>query len=428
MKILVLGGGGREHAIVDSLCRSGHEVYCHPGNAGTEQIALAIPEQHQAAPIDDGQQMVWLAQAIQVDLCIAGPEAPLAAGVGNVFQAAGIPFFGPTYEGAELEASKAYAKQLMHKYGVPTAASVTCSSAEEAVAAAKEFCVEGTGVVIKPSGLTAGKGVTVCDDLKQAFSAIQTIMQDDLYGAAGECVVVEERMSGQEVSLFCFCDGKRMLPMLPSQDHKRVGDGDVGPNTGGMGAYAPTPFATESVLADIQSQIMDRMQHALIEEGIDYRGVLYIGLMLTPTGPKVVEFNCRFGDPETQAVLPLLTSDLGAICLACANGDLRGVSVTWSTQSACTVVLAAEGYPGCYVKGHVIHGLEAASKNVRVYHAGTRLEGSRVVSSGGRVLAVTGLADSLSEARELAYAALDQISFDGAFCRRDIGFHALAVK
>lgn len=422
MKILVIGGGGREHAICWKLAQSKdvHKVYCAPGNAGTAAVAENVD-----IAVTDIAGLVQFAQHQQIDLTVVGPERPLILGVVDVFEAAGLRIFGPTAENAQLEGSKVFSKQLMKQAGVPTASFEVFESAADALAylAAATF-----PIVIKADGDAAGKGVVVAASLEEANDAITRIMVNREFGASGDKVVIEACLNGPEASLMAFVDGDTVVPMLLAQDHKRIGEGDTGPNTGGMGAYGPVPGISQDEINAMCDVIIKPAVRAIKSTGIPYRGVLFAGIMLTPEGPMCLEYNCRFGDPETEIVLPLLETDLVEVINACVDARLDQIDVVFSRRSAVTVVLAAHGYPGSVRTGDVITGLDDAVKldAVAVFHAGTRLsEDGTVHSSGGRVLTVTSTGDSFEEARERAYTALDRIHMDGGQFRRDIGWRAI---
>ena len=422
MKILVIGGGGREHAICWKLAQSKdvHKVYCAPGNAGTAAVAENVD-----IAVTDIAGLVQFAQHQQIDLTVVGPEKPLILGVVDVFEAAGLRIFGPTAENAQLEGSKVFSKQLMKQAGVPTASFEVFESAADALAylAAATF-----PIVIKADGDAAGKGVVVAASLEEANDAITRIMVNREFGASGDKVVIEACLHGPEASLMAFVDGDTVVPMLLAQDHKRIGEGDTGPNTGGMGAYGPVPGISQDEINAMCDVIIKPAVRAIKSTGIPYRGVLFAGIMLTPEGPMCLEYNCRFGDPETEIVLPLLETDLVEVINACVDARLDQIDVVFSRRSAVTVVLAAHGYPGSVRTGDVITGLDDAVKldAVAVFHAGTRLsEDGTVYSSGGRVLTVTSTGDSFEEARERAYTALDRIHMDGGQFRRDIGWRAI---
>ena len=421
MKILVIGGGGREHAICWKLAQSKdvHKVYCAPGNAGTAAVAENVD-----IAVTDIAGLVQFAQHQQIDLTVVGPEKPLILGVVDAFEAAGLRIFGPTAENAQLEGSKVFSKQLMKQAGVPTASFEVFETAPDALA----YLAAATyPIVIKADGDAAGKGVVVAASLEEAQDAITRIMVTREFGASGDKVVIEACLDGPEASLMAFVDGDTVVPMLLAQDHKRIGEGDTGPNTGGMGAYGPVPGISQDEINAMCDVIIKPVVRAIKSTGIPYRGVLFAGIMLTPDGPMCLEYNCRFGDPETEIVLPLLETDLVEVINACVDARLDQIDVVFSRRSAVTVVLAAHGYPGAVRTGDVISGLEDAVKldAVAVFHAGTRLaEDGTVHSSGGRVLTVTSTGDSFEEARERAYAALDRIHMDGGQFRRDIGWRA----
>lgn len=419
MKVLILGSGGREHALSHVFCKQGHQVYCLPGNPGTEEICCQISMQN-AAPLE-------VAKALGIDLTVVGPETLLEQGIKDLFASQNKLLFGPTKRAAQLESSKAWAKELMAKYAIPTARFKICHNSKQAYDTAKVYFKEWNGLVIKPSGLTAGKGVAVCTSIEEAMGAIHEIMDRSSYGHAGNEVVIEERLCGKEVSLLAFCDGNRMFPMIPSQDHKRLYNGDCGPNTGGVGAYAPVPFVNQTVKHVINSEIVERTNLALQKENILYQGILYFGIMLTDTGPKVLEYNCRFGDPETQAILPLLSSDLGDIMLACLKGNLKENELHWSNQAACCVVMTSSSYPQKSAASGEILGLNNAkeSANCLVFHASTtRSPEGNIHAAGGRVLGITGLGNTLKEAITEAYKAVNKIKFKGAHYRTDIAQQA----
>ena len=421
MKILVIGGGGREHAICWKLAQSKdvHKVYCAPGNAGTATVAENVD-----IAVTDIAGLVQFAQHQQIDLTVVGPEKPLILGVVDAFEAAGLRIFGPTAENAQLEGSKVFSKQLMKQAGVPTASFEVFETAPDALA----YLAAATyPIVIKADGDAAGKGVVVAASLEEAQDAITRIMVTREFGASGDKVVIEACLNGPEASLMAFVDGDTVVPMLLAQDHKRIGEGDTGPNTGGMGAYGPVPGISQDEINAMCDVIIKPVVRAIKSTGIPYRGVLFAGIMLTPDGPMCLEYNCRFGDPETEIVLPLLETDLVEVINACVDARLDQIVVVFSRRSAVSVVLAAHGYPGAVRTGDVISGLEDAVKldAVAVFHAGTRLaEDGTVHSSGGRVLTVTSTGDSFEEARERAYAALDRIHMDGGQFRRDIGWRA----
>jgi phosphoribosylamine--glycine ligase len=426
MKILIVGNGGREHALAWKLGQSPRvkRLFVAPGNAGTAGHNVAI------AP-DDIPALLAFARENQIDLTVVGPEAPLAAGIVDIFQAAGLRVFGPKRAAARLEASKLFSKSLMRASGVPTADFAVFDAFDQALRFARALpFASAPACVIKADGLAAGKGVFVCDDADAAEAALRRIMLAREFGEAGAHVIIEQRLSGREVSLLAFCDGARAVLMPPARDHKRIGDGDTGPNTGGMGAYAPTPDVSAALLRDAQRLVFEPILEAMRTHGTPYVGVLYAGLMLLPsTGGRtehlsVLEFNCRFGDPETQVILPLLETDLLEVLSACVDGALDRQDVAWRHETAATVVLAAGGYPGPYEKGLPIHGLADAPPAVTVFHAGTDLQGEQVVTRGGRVLDVTATGADLREALARAYAGVSAIHFDGMQYRTDIGGRA----
>lgn len=423
MNILVLGGGGREHAISWALAKSPRctELYVAPGNGGTANIARNVKDLN----AEDAQAVLAFAQAHNIELVVIGPEAPLVAGVADALREAGIPVFGPDAQGAQLEGSKTYSKRFMDANGIPTARYQSFTDA----ASARAYCEElGAPLVVKADGLAAGKGVVVAETLDMALDAVEACF-DGSFGDAGQTVVVEEMLTGPECSLLAFVSNGKAFCMAPAQDHKRAYDGDLGPNTGGMGVYSPVPIVTEEEMATMIS-IMEQSAAATAKDPFenDYRGCLYGGFMLTPEGPKVLEFNARFGDPETQVVLPRLEGDLVNIMLAVAEGRPEDIVLSWSDKWAVSVVLASEGYPGSYEKGKVILGLEEAQDldGVIVFHAGTALNpDGELITAGGRVLNVVALGDTFEEARNRAYEACELIKFEGVQYRSDIGRRAL---
>ena len=416
MRVLVVGGGGREHALAWRLAQSPlvEELLAAPGNAGIASVARCV-----AVPADDIPGITALVERERIDLTVVGPEAPLVAGLADDLIARGHVVFGPSAASARIEGSKAWAKELMLRHGIPTARAGAFTTLEPAIAFVDEL---GGRAVVKADGLAAGKGVTVAADRSQAVVALEDALVRGAFGDAGATVLVEEVMEGPEVSAFALCDANTVVPFELSQDFKRIGDGDVGPNTGGMGAYSPVPSVPADVESRIWSQIVAPTFEALRAEGSGFRGLLYAGLMLTADGPKVVEFNCRFGDPETEVVVPRLRTDLAELLLACATDRLADAKVDWLDDAAVTVVLASEGYPGAYTTGAEIVGLPeaAALESVSVFHAGTTERDGRVVTAGGRVLAVSALGPTLNDARARAYEACGRLSFDGMQYRRDI--------
>ena len=417
MKVLVIGGGGREHAVCKKLIESKDvtELLCAPGNAGIAQVARCIPDV-KATDIDG---IAALAKREKVDFVCVTPDDPLALGCVDKLEAAGIPAFGPTAYAAQMEASKIFSKNLMRKYGIPTAKCEIFTEMDKALA---YLDTQSAPIVVKADGLALGKGVVVAATTDEAKQAVIEMMQGGKFGKSGARVLIEECMVGREVTVLCFCDGKTIVPMKASQDHKRVFDGDKGPNTGGMGAFAPSPLYTEEIAERTEREILLPTLHAMNAEGFTFKGVLYVGLMLTAEGPKVVEYNARFGDPETQAVLPLLESDLFAIMRAVREQRLAEMDIRWKDGAAACIVLASGGYPGKYEGGKLISGLEdAEAMGATVYHAGTKRTDADYVTAGGRVLGVTALGDTLADAIHKAYAAADKIHFEGAHMRRDIG-------
>jgi phosphoribosylamine--glycine ligase len=422
MKVLVVGGGGREHALVWRLaqCKRVDEIFCAPGNAGIAELAQCVD----INPLDF-EALLEFVKYNWVDLTIVGPEEPLARGLADRFQKEGRKVFGPTSEGARLEASKVFSKDFMKRWGIPTAeyrVFTSCTHAEEYVR------LKGTPIVIKADGLAAGKGVFVAQSFQEAQEALRLIMKERAFGEAGQRVVLEECLEGEEASFMAFTDGKDILPMVSSQDHKRVFDGDQGPNTGGMGAYSPAPVVSPEVEARIMQEVMLPFLRGLRQERIPYRGVIYAGLMIKDGRPKVLEFNCRFGDPEAQAVLPRLQTDLFEVALATAEGRLGEIKeLQWRPEAAVCVVMASGGYPGKYDKGKPITGLQEAQaiRDVVVFHAGTAFNDTQVVTAGGRVLGVTALGSTVAEAKARAYRAVELIHFQGAHYRRDIADRAI---
>lgn len=417
MKVLVIGGGGREHAVCMKLKESKlvDALLCAPGNAGIAQMAKCVP----GVKATDVEAIVKLAKDEQVDFVCVTPDDPLALGCVDALEAAGIAAFGPSAYAAQMESSKIFSKNLMKKYGIPTAASETFEDMDEALA---YLDTQKAPIVVKADGLALGKGVIVAQTMEEAKAAVVDMMQGGRFGKSGARVLIEECMFGREVTVLCFCDGKTIVPMRASQDHKRVFDGDLGPNTGGMGAFAPSPLYTEELAKRTMEEILVPTLQAMNAEGFTFKGVLYVGLMLTEQGPKVVEYNARFGDPETQAVLPLLDSDLMEIMMAVREQRLSELDIRWKNQAAACIVLASGGYPGAYESGKTITGLqEAAQAGAVVYHAGTKRSGEDFVTAGGRVLGVTALGDTLKEAVDSAYAAARNIHFDGVHMRSDIG-------
>ena len=417
MNILVIGSGGREHALYWKLSESPQteQIYAIPGNPGMGASA--------AIALDDHAAILRFVKEHEIGLVVVGPEVPLMNGLVDELEAAGIRAFGPRANAAEIEGSKSFAKDLMKKYGIPTARYEVFTAAEPARAYIRQ---EGAPIVVKADGLAAGKGVIVAMTEQEALDAVDAIMEDHSFGDAGARVVIEEFMEGEEASLLAFTDGTTIRPMISAQDHKRAYDGDRGPNTGGMGTYAPAPVMTPEMTERAVEEILKPTIAAMAKEGRTYRGCLYLGLMVTADGPKVVEFNARFGDPETQVVLPLLDSDLVAIMCACADGTLADVPIRWKDGAAVCVVLASGGYPGHYEKGQEIHGLaDAEAMGALVFHAGTAMKDGKLITNGGRVLGVVGRGADISSAVDAAYAAATKISFKDAYYRKDIAHRAL---
>ena len=431
LKVLVIGGGGREHALVWKLAQSKQvsRIYCAPGNAGIAQVAECVP-----LAVTESDKLLQFATENGIDLTVVGPEIPLIAGIVDLFEQRGLRIFGPAREPALIEGSKAYAKGLMLRYGIPTAHFAAFTSFEAASYYLRSHfeAQPDAPLVVKADGEAAGKGVFICRTDEDAQAALSQIMQERVFGDAGDAVVVEEFLEGEEASLMAFTDGTTIVPMLPVQDHKRALDGDEGPNTGGMGCYAPVPLVTSALYSQAVEQILQPAIDAIRESGIPYKGVLYAGIMIAKDGSlKTLEFNCRFGDPETQVVLPLLETDLVDILLGVTDAHLDEVEVRWKPQSAVCVVLASGGYPGAYAVGLPIEGLEQVAhlSDVVAFHAGTKFDDEdQVVTAGGRVLGVTALGDDFTQARARAYAAVKSLSFDHMHYRNDIGHRAEKVE
>ena len=420
MRVLVVGGGGREHALCWAIGRSPlcDELYCAPGNAGIDLVAECVP-----VGAEDVEGIVDFALDAAVDFVVVGPEAPLAAGLVDALAEAKVKAFGPSRAAAVIEGSKGFTKDLCARFGIPTA---DFARFDEADAAKSYIRAQGAPIVVKADGLAAGKGVAVCHNTNEAFAAIDHIMTEQAYGRAGDEVVIEALLEGEEASFFALVDGERALPLVSAQDHKRLHDGDEGPNTGGMGAYSPAPVMTEEMEAAVMERIIEPTVKGMVAEGRPYQGVLYAGLMITADGPKLLEYNVRFGDPECQPLLMRLESDLLEALLAAAEGRLDAVRLRWRTEAALLVVLAAKGYPGAYKRGSEIRGLEraAALEDVMVFHAGTRAEGGRILADGGRVLGIGALAADVAAARRRAYEAVGLIDWPEGVCRTDIGWQA----
>ncbi len=421
MKILLIGGGGREHALAWKIAESKlcEKLWAAPGNPGIGQHAECLDIQ-----ADDLPGIVAFARENAIDLVVIGPEDPLAAGIADTLKEAGILCFGPVANGARIEADKAYAKNLMRSASVPTAEGRIFTD----LRAAKDYVLSRDhGVAVKAAGLAKGKGVIVCPEPYQAVKPLEEIMRDKIFGDAGNTVLIEQMLVGQEATVLALCDGKNIYPMEPLQDHKPIGDGDTGPNTGGMGAYSPVPIIDSNMMARIEREVLVPIVDAMRRDFGRYEGVLYAGLMFTAAGPKVIEFNCRFGDPECQPLMMRLKSDLVEAMLATAQHKLDEVTLEWDPRPAVCVVMASGGYPGSYEKGHEITGIDAAEAlgDVKVFHAGTKMADGKLVTGGGRVLGVTALGETIADAQKLAYQAVDQITWKDCYCRRDIAAKAL---
>ena len=424
MRILVVGGGGREHSLCWAIAASPlcTKLLCAPGNAGIAQMAQCID-----VAAEDVEGQVALAIAEKIDFVVVGPETPLVAGLADRLTKVGIKVFGPSLEAAQLEGSKGFTKDLCRRHDIPTGAYERFADLDKALAYVKEH---GAPIVVKADGLAAGKGVVVAETVEQAEEAVRDMLAGNRFGAAGASVVIEEFLDGEEASLFALCDGEHALALAGAQDHKRAFDGDKGPNTGGMGAYSPAPILDQAMVDRAMEEIVLPTVRAMKADGIPFKGVLYAGLMIGRNGPKLIEYNCRFGDPETQPMMMRLKSDIVPALIACADGGLRHIDLRWSDDAALTVVMAANGYPDAYKKGSEIGGLEAAGKveGVQVFHAGTKADGAHILANGGRVLNVTAMAPTVEEARTRAYKAVDLIDWPEGFCRRDIAWRAVARR
>jgi len=422
MKILMIGGGGREHALVWKIAQSPlvDKIYCIPGNPGIAELAECVKMDAEK----DFNAIEQFALSQKVDVVVIGPEDPLANGLTDRLENAGLKVFGPSKLATQIESSKAFSKEFMMRHNIPTAKGESFDNSDDAIAYIKKV---GAPIVVKADGLAKGKGVFPCRELKKAVDAVKAIMIDKEFGDAGDKIIIEEFMEGEEASFIAFTDGKTVLPTASSQDHKPIFDGDKGPNTGGMGAYSPAPVVTDEVYELIMETIMKPTVKGMAEEGYIYRGALYAGLMIKDGKPKVVEFNARFGDPETQAVIPRMKSDIMPAILACIDGTLDKVSLEWTDEPAVCVAMVSGGYPASYEKGKVINGLDQARNldKIIVFHAGTAEKDGKVVTSGGRVLGITALGNTIKDAIDLAYKAINEISFDGAYYRKDIGYRAL---
>ncbi|WP_341325464.1 phosphoribosylamine--glycine ligase [Methylotuvimicrobium sp. KM2] len=423
MKILIVGGGGREHALAWKAAQSSsaEKVFVAPGNAGT---ALEPNLENVEIAADDVSALLAFAKQQQIDLTIIGPEAPLVKGIVDSFQEAGLKCFGPTAQAAQLEGSKAFCKDFMARHNIPTAEYQTFTDTAEAITYIE---AKGAPIVVKADGLAAGKGVIVAQTIAEATSAVEDMLSGNAFGAAGNRVVIEEFLAGEEASFIVIADGKHALPMATSQDHKARDNGDKGPNTGGMGAYSPAPIVTPEIHDRVMREVIEPTLQGMIEDGIPYTGFLYAGLMIAPDGSlKVLEYNCRFGDPETQPIMMRLKSDLTELCEAALDGTLNSVETDWDERAALGVVLAAGGYPGDYRKGDVITGLPKSElADRKVFHAGTQLQGNDIVTSGGRVLCACALGETIKDAQDNAYALTAEIQWDGIYYRTDIGFKAI---
>lgn len=419
MKVLVVGSGGREHALTWKLLQSPkvERLYCAPGNGGITKIAECVQ-----IDVTDFKGLIHFAQKKKIDLTVVGPELPLTEGIVDRFQEKGLKIFGPNQKAAEIEGSKAFAKDLMAKYRIPSAQYRSFTDPDEAV---KYINQQSTPLVLKADGLAAGKGVLICYSRAEAYEGVDRIMREKSFGDAGNCLVVEEFLTGEEASILAITDGEEMVLLPAAQDHKAIFEGDKGPNTGGMGAYAPATVIGGKFIEIVKKKVLLPTLKGMREEGRPYKGVLYAGLMITKTGPKVLEYNCRFGDPEIQAILPLLKSDLIDLILASIDGSMSKVVPKIKNESAVCVVMASGGYPGSYEKDKVIHGLNDVDKAVTVFHAGTRIKGRYILTSGGRVLGVTAIGKSIRSAIDRVYQNIGKITFDGAYYRKDIGHRAL---
>ncbi len=417
MKILVVGGGGREHAIIWKLNQSSlvKKIYCAPGNAGIGEIAKNVD-----ISSDNIEKLVEFSREMKIDLTIVGPEDPLAKGIVDKFRQNGLKIVGPTKHAAQLESSKIFAKGFMKKYNIPTAQYEVARTFKEA-SAIIESC--SCPIVIKASGLAAGKGTFICESKEEALNMAKGLLEEKILGKSGDNIVIEEFLHGTETSILCFIDGNTIIPMANSQDHKRAFDGDKGKMTGGMGAYSPNYVYTEEISKQVETEILQPTLIGIQKEKMDYRGIIYAGLMITKEGPKVLEYNVRFGDPEAQAVLPRLETDLIEIFNKIVDGRLKDINISWSEEGTVCVMLASKGYPGDYEKGLEIKGLENISENLLIFHSGTTEDGERIITNGGRVLGLVGKGKTVKEAREKVYKNIGSISFKGAFYRRDIGMN-----
>lgn len=415
MKVLIIGSGGREHALAWKLSQSpkAKELFIAPGNGGTASLGKNLP-----LKVNNLTELLRAALELHVDLTVVGPEGPLADGVVDLFQEKGLRVFGPTRKASRIESSKAFAKEIMEKFGIPCARGETFSSFSEASDYVKKL--SQWPVAVKADGLAAGKGVIIASSEEEALSALTSMMVKRAFGTAGDKVVIEEGLTGKEVSLIAFTDGRDIVPMTPACDYKRIYDGDKGPNTGGMGGYSPPPFFSDDMVKLSLEKVLKPAVLGMAEMGILYRGVLYAGLMLTKEGPKVLEFNARFGDPETQVILPCLKTDLVDIMMAITEGRLKDMKIEWERKSCVGVVLASQGYPGEYASGFPVSGLENIDREVIAFHAGTKLKDSSIVTDGGRILTISATGKDLAQAREKVYSNITRISFQGRYYRKDI--------
>lgn len=416
MKVLVVGGGGREHALVWKIAQSPKvkQIYCAPGNAGIAKLATCVD-----ISAENIKELVDFAESNKIDLTVVGPEAPLVAGIVDEFEKRGMRIFGPNKLAAQIEGSKVFSKELMKKYDIPTAAYEVFDNSDDALNYIEKAKLP---LVLKANGLAAGKGVIIAMNKEEAISGLNKLMTEKAFGEAGSTVVIEEYMEGPEVTVLSFCDGQKAVPMVSSRDHKRAYDNDQGPNTGGMGAVSPAPAYTKEIQEVVEKDIIQKTIEAMAKEGVPYKGVLYTGLMLTSEGPKVLEYNCRFGDPEAQIVIPRLETDIVEIMEAILDDRLDDINIKWTDKKSACVVMASGGYPGHYEKGKEITGLEEAEKQGKiVFHAGTEYRNGKIVTAGGRVLCVTALGDTLEDALKKAYECVKYINFEGAHYRKDIG-------
>jgi phosphoribosylamine---glycine ligase len=424
MNILVIGNGGREHALCWKIAQNPaiKKIFCAPGNAGTADVASNIP-----INVLEIEKVLKFAVNNNIDLTVVGPEVPLCAGIVDVFKEKGLSVFGPDKSSARLEGSKCYSKNFMLKHGIPTAKSGEFYSRNDALAYVKKAMKKTSRIVIKADGLAAGKGVLIAECLNDAINAVDTCF-DGTFGKAGEKILIEEYLEGEEASILALTDGNSIIPLIPSQDHKRVGEGDTGLNTGGMGAYCPAPVVDKNLMREINEKVLQRFLLGIQKDKLYYRGVIYAGIMVTQNGPKVLEFNVRFGDPEVQAVMSLMKSDLVEIMIKTVNGKLNGTEIEWYPGAAACVVMASKGYPGAYEKGLPISGIKDVEKRNKtvVFHAGTTIKDGELVTSGGRVLGVASRGNSIEEAVEQAYNRVNEIKWEGAFYRKDIAWKALS--